>query len=125
MTAIPRLRLGTAAQTAPAPPASTARHPGQLRPGAAVWVYFRGWRSGVLQRVIVRNPRLANHGKARGDVAVVALDDARASNLTVRRPVAEVILAFDDRPISEGRESAQQFAREWWIEQERSLALSL
>lgn len=130
MTAIPRLRLGTnglTSQAAPAPPPTTGiRRPEQLRAGAEVWVYFRRWRPGTVRRVIERDPKFAKRGAARGNVVVVQLDEERSSNLTVRRPVAEVILASDSPPPTDHtRQQAQEFAREWWIEQDRSLASSL
>lgn len=127
MTAIPRLRLGTigvVSQAAPPPPVVVVR-PDQLRAGVKVWVYFRGWRPGVVRRVIEHDPKFAKRGRARGNVAVVSLDDARSSNLTVRRPVHEVVLATDACPGSADRQAAQRFAHEWWIEHERSLARSL
>ena len=122
------LQLGTitlTAQSAPAPAVVAIRRPDQLRAGAAVWVYFRGWRSGIVRRLVQRNARLANHGVPRGDLAVVQLDEQRASNLTVRRPVCELVLAIDDIPSSSDRQAAREFAREWWIEHERALAPSL
>lgn len=129
MTAIPRLQLGTCAltsQAAPAPLAIATRRPDQLRAGAEVWVYFRRWRPGTIRRLIERDPRFAKRGAARGNVAVVQLDEERSSNLTVRRPIAEVILALDSPPPEHhDREQARAFAREWWIEQERALASSL
>lgn len=124
-----RLQLGTialTAQAAPGPAVTVIRQPEELHAGAEVWVYFRRWQPGTVRRRIARDPGHAHHGAPRGDVVIVQLAELRASNLTVRRPAGEVILASDPAPPSDhDRQQARAFASAWWKLRTIELASSL
>lgn len=120
-----KLQLGTSSLVAQAGPAldpAEVRRPDQLARGSEVWVYFRRWHVGTVQRVIVVDPCKANHGSFRGNRAVVVIPahGQRSGPLTVRRACAELILiplasgsAPDD---AHNRKEAQAVAEIVWRE---------
>jgi len=118
-----KLKLGSAALVAQAAPLDQPRQPDHLDDGAEVWAFFRRWRRGRISRILRTNINRITRGTPRGDQAEVRLYvDEHAGGahrqLSVRRPLAELILASADKPAdTTDREEAQRFARDWWAKQ--------
>lgn len=120
-----QLQLGTlalVAQAAPAAAPAPITHPDRLARGTEVWVYFRRWLRGRVQRVIPVDRSHANNGAHRGNRAVVLLEahGERAAPVTLRRKCDELIPVGSDDPPDHrephaNRKEAEGFAREWWV----------